>query len=107
MNYGRGFPLPHYENSNSWNPATRIPPENGIGPHRGSWTAAMLGGLIPGVGGLGETPGRALPVDDEIICGKESKSWMAISSGNGIKGHRDLLTTIHQKNNIVPNGHNC
>lgn len=106
MNYGRGSPLPYYEKSNSWTPATAIPPENGIGPRRGSWTAAMLGGPIPGVGGLGETQGRANPVDDEVICGKESESWMTIPRGNGIMGHRDLLTTIHQKNGIVSNGQN-
>ncbi|CAI9302078.1 unnamed protein product [Lactuca saligna] len=106
MNYGRGSPLPHYEKSNSWTPATGIPPENGIGPRRGSWTAAMLGGPIPGVGGLGETHGIVNPVDDEVICGKESESWMTIPRGNGIMGHRDLLPTIHQKNGIVTNGQN-
>ncbi|CAI9281055.1 unnamed protein product [Lactuca saligna] len=63
------FSTPSLENSNSWTPTKGIPPENGIGPRRGSWTTTMLGGPIPGVGGLGDTAGRALPVDDELICG--------------------------------------
>ncbi|KAL4560400.1 hypothetical protein LXL04_032551 [Taraxacum kok-saghyz] len=103
MNYGRGFPLPHYRNDDSWNQARGIPPRRGIGPIRGSWTAAMLGGPIPESGGLGETPRRAIPIDDEVICGTES--WIPIPKGNGIgiMGHSDLLTTIHQENDIVQN----
>ncbi|KAL4579013.1 hypothetical protein LXL04_015148 [Taraxacum kok-saghyz] len=103
MNYGRGFPLPHYRNDDSWNQARGIPPGRGIGPIRGSWTAAMLGGPIPESGGLSETPRRVIPIDDEVICGTESCIPIPKGNGIGIMGHSDLLTTIHQENDIGEN----
>ncbi|GJT03411.1 transcriptional activator DEMETER-like protein isoform X1 [Tanacetum coccineum] len=99
MNYGRGLPLPRYENGDLWIPVNGIQPDNGIGQSMSSWTAAMLD-----VESLGETQRRPILVDNGIDCGKESESWVRMGNGNVVR--RDVYRTIHQVNgsSFVQNG---
>nr|XP_043614355.1 transcriptional activator DEMETER-like [Erigeron canadensis] len=77
--------------------ARRKYPDFGIGQNGVSWTAAILGGEIPGRGGesLHETLGRPIPMNDRVIHGKEMESCMRTSMGN-VVGNRDSRTMVHQ-----------
>lgn len=104
MNYGRGFPLPHYDNRKPWIPAMGIPLENEIGQNQGSWASAMLGGQISqGSEGVGETPRRVIARDDGILCGRgsELESWITRSTENGVVGN-GIVQNSENWNRAIP-----